>query len=85
MCIILEVNWFCFCKELVAQEMRRKEEHVLIKGFNIYSIVNGKEIQSRLDICIHIADSLFCIVETNNIIKQLYANKTILKIKKKNN
>ena len=27
------------------------------------------------DICIQMADLLYCMVETNNIIKQLYANK----------
>ena len=32
------------------------------------------------DICIHIADSLHCTVETNNIVKQLYSN-----LKKKQN
>ena len=34
--------------------------------------LNRKEIQKRGDICIHIADSLCCTIETNNILKQLY-------------
>ena len=34
----------------------------------------GKEIQKRGDICIHIADSLCCTVETN-IVRQIYSNK----------
>ena len=33
------------------------------------------EIQKRGDICICIADSLYCTAETNNIVKQLYSNK----------
>ena len=35
--------------------------------------LNGKEIQKRGDICIHIANSLCCLAENNNI-KQLYSN-----------
>ena len=34
--------------------------------------LNGKKIQNKGDTCIHIADSLYCAVETNNIVKQLY-------------
>ena len=34
------------------------------------------------DICIHIADSLCYTAETNNIVKQLYSNKDVLKKKK---
>ena len=40
--------------------------------------INGKEIQKRGDICIHVADSLCCTAETN-ILNQLHFNK----IKKK--
>ena len=35
--------------------------------------LNGKEIQKRRDLCMHITDSLFCTVETNT--EQLYSNK----------
>lgn len=31
-------------------------------------------VQERGDICIYIANSLHCMVETNNFIKQLYPN-----------
>ena len=34
----------------------------------------GKKTKTG-DICIQMADLLYCMVETNNIIKQLYANK----------
>ena len=40
--------------------------------------LNGKKIQNRGDICIRIADSLYCVVETNNIVKQLYLIKISL-------
>ena len=33
------------------------------------------------DICIHIVDSLCCTAETNNMVKQLYSNKDVLKKK----
>ena len=42
--------------------------------------LNGKEIQKRGGICVHIADSLCCTVETN---RTLYSNYTPIKIKKK--
>ena len=42
---------------------------------NALGDLSGKEIQKRGDICIHIADSLCCTVETNDIVKQLYSNK----------
>jgi len=32
-----------------------------------------KEIQEAGDVCIHIADTLCCTAETNNIVKQLYS------------
>ena len=35
----------------------------------------GREAQEGGDICIHIADSLCCTAETNNIVKQLYSIK----------
>ena len=35
----------------------------------------GREVQEGGDICIHIADSRHCTAETNNTVKQLYANK----------
>ena len=41
--------------------------------------LNGKEIQKRGGICVHIADSLCCTVETN---RTLYSNYTPIKIKK---
>ena len=34
--------------------------------------LNGKEIQERGDICIHIADSFCCTVETNTILQSNY-------------
>ena len=37
--------------------------------------LNGKEIQKRGNMCIHIADSLCCRAETNNIVKQIHSNK----------
>ena len=38
--------------------------------------LNGKEIQKkRRDVCIRIADSLCCTVETNIIVKQLHSKK----------
>ena len=46
---------------------------------NALGDLSGKEIQKRGDICIHIADSLCCTVETNDIVKQLYSNKIFLK------
>ena len=33
--------------------------------------LNGKKIQNKGDTCIHIPDSLYCAVETNNIVKRL--------------
>ena len=42
--------------------------------------LNGKEIQKRGDICVHIADSLCSTVETNNITEQLHSNKIFLKM-----
>ena len=41
--------------------------------------LNGKEIHNRENVCIDIADSFCCTIESNNIVKQLYSNK----IKKK--
>ena len=42
----------------------------------LYSVLcgdpNGKEIQKRGDICIHITNSLCCTVETNTVKKRLY-------------
>ena len=35
----------------------------------------GKGSKSGGDVCMHIADSLHCTAETNNIVKQLYSNK----------
>ena len=35
-----------------------------------------REIQEAGDVCIHIADTLCCTAETNNIVKQLYSNNT---------
>ena len=43
---------------------------------------NRKEIQKRGDICICIADSLCCMVETKAV-KQLYSNKNQFKKKSK--
>ena len=47
--------------------------------WEFYSVLsgdlNGKEIWKRGDICMHIADSLCCRIETNNILKQLYSDK----------
>ena len=37
--------------------------------------LHGKEIEKRVDIWIGITDSLYCIIETNNIVKQLNSNK----------
>ena len=37
--------------------------------------LNGMKIQKRREICTHIADSLCCTAENNNIVKQPYANK----------
>ena len=37
--------------------------------------LDGKKIQERGDICIHMANSLCCMVENNNIVKQLHSNK----------
>ena len=38
--------------------------------------LNGKEIQKKSrDVCIRIADSLCCTVETNIIVKQLHSKK----------
>ena len=34
----------------------------------------GREVQEGGDVCIHIADSLHCTAETNNIVKQFYSN-----------
>ena len=34
----------------------------------------GGGVQEGGDICIHIADSLCCTEETNNMVKQLYSN-----------
>ena len=34
----------------------------------------GREVQEGGDIGIHTTDSLRCTAETNNIVKQLYAN-----------
>ena len=39
--------------------------------------LNGKKIQNRGDTCICIADSLYSVVETNNIVKQLYPIKIV--------
>ena len=51
----------------------------------LYGDLNGKEIQKRGDICIHMTGSLCCTAENNNIVNQLYSNKKlILKRKKKN-
>ena len=41
----------------------------------LFGDLNGKEIQKRRDICICMADSLCRMVDTNNIVKQLYSNK----------
>ena len=38
------------------------------------SFLNGKEIRKEEDICTCVADSLGCMGETNNIVKQLYSN-----------
>ena len=40
----------------------------------------GREVQEGGDIGVHIADSLHCTAETN-IVKQLYSNQSINKIK----
>ena len=37
--------------------------------------LNGKEIQKWGDICMCVAASFLCIVETDNIVKYLYSNK----------
>lgn len=47
----------------------------LIASFLSYS---REEAQQRGDICIVIADSLYCIPETNTIVKQLHPNKKIV-------
>ena len=36
------------------------------------------------NMCMHIADSLWCTTETNSIVKQLYSNKDLLNKQKKN-
>ena len=36
--------------------------------------VNRKELQKREDLCICVADSLCCIAETNNVVKQSYSS-----------
>ena len=48
-----------------------------MRTYCVYSVLcgdlNEKKIQNR-DICVHIADSPCCTVETNNIVKQLYSS-----------
>ena len=52
------------------------------KGILLNSLWRPKwEGNLKKDICIYIADSFCCTVETNNIVKHLYSNKK-LKIKK---
>ena len=36
--------------------------------------LNGKEIQKRGEMCLQMADSLRCTIETNNTAQQLYFN-----------
>ena len=51
----------------------------------LYGDLNGKEIQKRGDICIHMTGSLCCTAENNNIVNQLYSNKKLILKRKKNN
>ena len=39
----------------------------------------AREVQEGGDICMHMADSLWCTTGTNSIVKQLYSNKDLLK------
>ena len=49
--------------------MKRSKICIIVRTYRDYSMLcgdlNGKEIQKRGDICIRIADSLCCTVETN--------------------
>ena len=50
----------------------------------LFGDLNGKEIQKREDICIHIADSLCCTAESNNT-KSIFENQLYSSNNLKNN
>ena len=43
----------------------------------------GRQVQEGGNMCVQVADAVCCRAETNNIVKQLYSNYTVIKTKQK--